>query len=648
MNRRCARDAPALRALCHGAAALALVLGLGAAAERVRADGPAPGPATARALRVEYWTIEPNEGQSAGGHSAIRIGAHVHHVEHRGDGLIEDRRDPRAAFEATYRGRGNRGIDVLTLDLPPAVALALERELHARQLARRLRLDRLEAIDEDLRWLDATLETGAASVSIPGLGLLASGTRGCEAADEEPLARRRRERTARLGRARLGEALEAARAQRRRALREAIRPESAPALRGLVESAQLVTALEAILACRDVAEHALRPLADGGTHPVRATSRTKSALLAPPAEAPAWNGIARSLEAALDRLVESRRPDRGLALLLAWGRLAALDRTLESGTPYVLDAFREGRDARKRPPRTPTEGVWHARLLEAAGERERAALRALLGRRGERPPVEVLLDRLERARHDRAHLRAQTVHHAERPRGALVVSRALERPLARVPLPWPTGVTLGDLAARRAALASERVGLRRSLERSLGYSLFTRNCTTELLDALDRASATAPATADFAARRRRDPEAALAFIPVSAGRIVARTLPLRGRTRLPSARELALAELRPSALARLREANTLTSRAHRLHRSDSPFLFFTTRPIWLRPFAGVANLAVGLGASAAGLVSAPFDGGEGLRRGANGVLMSVPELFFFNVRKGSYERVALGPRRGAD
>jgi len=49
------------------------------------------------------------------------------------------------------------------------------------------------------------------------------------------------------------------------------------------------------------------------------------------------------------------------------------------------------------------------------------------------------------------------------------------------------------------------------------------------------------------------------------------------------------------------------------------------------------NTAAGVGQSLFGLLSWPFDAGKNLKSGATGVLMSLPELVFFNMRKGSYK-----------
>jgi len=88
----------------------------------------------------------------------------------------------------------------------------------------------------------------------------------------------------------------------------------------------------------------------------------------------------------------------------------------------------------------------------------------------------------------------------------------------------------------------------------------------------------------------------------------------------------------------LRESNTLTSTVYESNRQDSFFLFFTDA-LPVRPLLGAANLAAGLGASAAGLALLPFDGGYALLSGVKGALFSLPELAFVNLRKGTFDYV---------
>ena len=84
-----------------------------------------------------------------------------------------------------------------------------------------------------------------------------------------------------------------------------------------------------------------------------------------------------------------------------------------------------------------------------------------------------------------------------------------------------------------------------------------------------------------------------------------------------------------------RELNTVTSTVYVPGADDSAFLFFTDGWVLARPFLGAVNLAVALGQSLVGVAELPFRGPESLRSGARGVISSLPELAFFNLRKGS-------------
>ena len=58
-----------------------------------------------------------------------------------------------------------------------------------------------------------------------------------------------------------------------------------------------------------------------------------------------------------------------------------------------------------------------------------------------------------------------------------------------------------------------------------------------------------------------------------------------------------------------------------------------------RPLFGAANVLTGLGATVAGVVALPFDRGTTLWAGLKGVVFSLPELVFVNIRKGSFDYV---------
>jgi hypothetical protein len=68
-------------------------------------------------------------------------------------------------------------------------------------------------------------------------------------------------------------------------------------------------------------------------------------------------------------------------------------------------------------------------------------------------------------------------------------------------------------------------------------------------------------------------------------------------------------------------------------------LFFTDDAIAARPLFGALSMATGLGATLAGVATLPFDRGKTLWAGLNGVVFSLPELVFFNIRKGSFDYI---------
>jgi hypothetical protein len=134
------------------------------------------------------------------------------------------------------------------------------------------------------------------------------------------------------------------------------------------------------------------------------------------------------------------------------------------------------------------------------------------------------------------------------------------------------------------------------------------------------------------------------FVPfVLHGQVLAR-LRIASAERIPSFRERALAELRerePGLLLGLREGNVVTSRVYRWRDRDTRFLLFTPEVFWRRPLYGFANLLFALPDATLGLATAPLDRGRRLRRGAYGMLYSLPELAFFNIRKGTFDAATL-------
>jgi hypothetical protein len=196
--------------------------------------------------------------------------------------------------------------------------------------------------------------------------------------------------------------------------------------------------------------------------------------------------------------------------------------------------------------------------------------------------------------------------------------------------------------AYERALAAAR-SAERSLRADYPYDILSRNCATELVRLLE-AGLGGPAGFEAALGGPLRPGEGAGFVPfVLHGQVLAR-LRVAGTERIPSFRERVLAELRerePGALVGLREGNVLTSHIYRWRDRDTRFLLFTPEVFWRRPLYGLANLLFALPDATLGLATAPLDRGRRLRRGAYGMLYSLPELAFFNIRKGSFDAATL-------
>jgi hypothetical protein len=205
------------------------------------------------------------------------------------------------------------------------------------------------------------------------------------------------------------------------------------------------------------------------------------------------------------------------------------------------------------------------------------------------------------------------------------------------------------LAQSLETVVGEEARLQVALERGYPYNLITRNCVSEIFREVDVALARAAQSEDEAVIREESIRrlgghvamvGSLNFVPGISALVVEDTYAVADRLHFVSYRERRLAEMRRdenAAWVFLRESNVVTSTLYRTQPHDSIFLFFTDDLVVPRPLFGAVNLVTGLAASAVGLAMLPVDGGETLWAGVRGVVFSLPELVFHNIRKGSFE-----------
>jgi hypothetical protein len=196
-----------------------------------------------------------------------------------------------------------------------------------------------------------------------------------------------------------------------------------------------------------------------------------------------------------------------------------------------------------------------------------------------------------------------------------------------------------------------------ALDRLYSYDLVRRNCVTEIFSVINHALAQRVQTADGRGKPRVietadavrkeserqlggyiDTLQGLSFIPFLSAREVKTTYAVVSNREQPSYRKARIAEMsreESPLMVSIRESNTITSTVYRPAPGDSMFLFFTDDALLLRPLLGAFNLFTGIGESLAGIATMPVAGPDRFLSGTKGVLFSLPELVFVNLRKGS-------------
>ena len=576
---------------------------------------------------VEYLYIEANEGGSSGGHVALRLGDDVFHFEHRAPGVLVLGRDEFEPFRFRYGVLQNRTIHVLRIPVSVETHALLATGFRHRLFLQARHLDVMESLRGDRTTLEEMLSVGLA---VEGAGYFAADREVAYGPSADIAALRARvegaygadflDRRAEMLNARL-----AALDPRVMDLPEppATGQAPAPAYSFPQRYRDAATALEALQILRSA-----RPLAPGAL-----VSADPDDLPFAEADAQAAGRLSEALEDALVRLVASERPDWGGALMIGMARLAALGESRRHERWALLDMFPADPDAAPR--RRPSRADLSAQALDDAGRaRARARERILAPADGAFPEASFAAFELAVNRVSELRL-AETEDRAP---------RVLKPPI--VPS-RPARIPTGEMDRQALTAGLEAVREREDVyaagfRRRWGYNLITRNCVSEIFSEIDAAFDGGAEESRARLGGRVEMDGSLNFIPVVSAAAVASSYPAVERLEMPSYRHAKVDQMyrdENPVTVFLRESNTLTSAIYRRNPDDSIFVFFTDDAVLARPLFGAVNLVVGLGASAVGLATLPVDGGATFWAGLKGALFSLPELFFQNIRKGSFEHV---------
>jgi hypothetical protein len=574
---------------------------------------------SARAATVEYLHVEAGEGNSAGGHAAIRFADAVYHFQHREPGVLVPARTSAGTFFWKYGVHENRTIRSAAVSVDDATFARLRDHFNTRYLVDRGAAAVLETVRRDRALLDAW--AGSAPPDTSGLAAalpFAGGVPGSPA-----LAPLRAAVTARLHPVTLDQLVSRE--------RQTIEGLDVAGLVGPVtlgdggvpDAGYRLSERWLDLVTRWIA---LTVLADARrVHP--------AALLPAPDDVPPLGAGERAqlrayrddLARRLAHLIDSARPDWGLPLLVGMARLQAIETSLERGRLVVVAPHGAGSSASTL---SPSDAVAYAREHAAADRRRLRELR--LASLGRERLSEQDVARLERTL-------GELVTHDARAAGA---APAAPPDLGPLPRPALDAATLA-LAARRAA--ETETDYEHALRARLGYGLLDHNCVTEIFRTID--GAFTPEESRRLLGGHVGAELGLGVVPARSFSDVVGHWAVVRTAETPSYRARRIDRMcrdEPDVLVHARESNVLTSTLYRPTREDSAFLFFTDDAPMVRPLYGLANLAYGTAAAGIGVVTLPLDRGRTLRRGVSGVVASVPELAFVSIRKG---RMLHGPER---
>ncbi|MGZ8183732.1 MAG: hypothetical protein ACXWT1_17400 [Methylobacter sp.] len=619
-------------------------------------------PSAAAAAGFNYLYIEASEGNSSGGHTAIQFGDEIYHYQHVDSGLIRLFRQEKAGFHFTYRYLQNRPMHLSRIEVSEDTFDLLKDQFKWQFLAQERQFKLLGDLHKERLFIrhllqkatagHAVVDADAASaLRLKGVGLFYPEP-GQQSQHTDSNLTKQQSLSVQSLRQKVEQRYGPDFLPRRRAMLEAQIKALAPSHWPAIDSdsagdkfpapiysfterySDSLTALFAIKALIDAP-----PLRSDAllltNRPAFKVSETERRIL---------QELRNDLEARLVKALDSNRPDWGYAVLVNMARYIAIDASLQSGYWVFIDDFAENSERVR-----PEQYLEHSARIRILTSDAKAALNQVrLSAASRLRLTESEYSQIEMAANRYTELLNSEQRHDFRYNGEKALpSKSIGFPDGPVP-----NLTPEQLTTALSALDNLENSLLETLQQNYRYDLLSRNCVTELFRTINQAllspyrSGDEPA--DLEALTIKESEKRLGgyveipynFVPFVAYQSVLDRYHVTESRDLDSYRGLELAKLSASQndpITALRESNTLSSRLYQYNPDDALFVFFTDDNVLLRPVFGLVNTGAGIGQSVYGVFSWPMDSGKNLQSGATGILMSLPELFFFNMRKGSYK-----------
>ena len=587
---------------------------------------------SASADTFKFLYIEANEGTASGGHTALQFDDEVYHYQYS-DGLTRLAKEDSADFRFDYRYLQNRTIHIADIEVSAQTLDLLQDHFKRQYWDQDRQFKRLQTLKNDrllLEWLLSQKDSQHHVAADPALKLPVAGLfyNASDFADVKKTEGNCRTRDA------AGTILAVVQQQygvdlllhRSQALQQAIADLSAPTsddsrLPSHYSFSQRYSdLLTGLLAVRVLQE--TRPLTADACQVL-----TDQKWQLDESKTQALKIFQQHLLKTAQALLSSKRPDWGHALLVTLARLIVVEQSLQSGQWTFLNDFNP--DAEVISTAAYSRQVDEMqRQQQVAEERWRQQWHAL--------SVSNILDDLSYADLE---ITANRFHEWQASHNTHTLRYHGQQPLPVKALDLPTWIapdlSKPQLLQALQALQNTIPQQAAVLEKQYTYDLFTRNCVTEIFRNINQA------LGDETEQRlggRIDPD--MNFVPFTAFESVQNYYSVSDSQQLLSFRQLALSKQYEQAFAPwvyARESNVFSAELYNYNPDDAAFVFFTDDGILLRPLFGAFNTLAGIGQSLFGLIKLPADDGIALSNGTRGLMMSLPELAFINIRKGSYK-----------
>jgi hypothetical protein len=592
---------------------------------------------SAHAKLIQFLYIEASEGNSSGGHVAVQLGDDVYHYQYE-NALIRLFKHKAEAFRVNYQLLQNRTIHIADIAVSDAVYERISSYFKVRFFGQTQQLRHLAALEQDQALLQALLQWKAgkpvtalsasqSSLKLPGAGLFygdgnfgtlkTAGVCDTKSASANIIAKLKQQLEGRYGKEFLTQKIIAA----DKALRQlsplarininnsssyAFSERYSDLLNGFLVL-QVLQKTQSLTnsACFEVNLPGMK-LKDEEIHLAEAFRQ----------------GLLKSAQS----LMVSKRPDWGYALFVTLARLIVIEHSIQTQHWTFLD------DTDEKAIAIPQQQL--TLYSEQLQKQRHGDLKDML---------EVVSDLGEGSgAYERRYVNLEIAANRYQQwlksdqTGELRHQSEQALPDKSIPL---TDFLLTDLSTEQLEAAlhhQEQAGERQLKEDSdrNAYHLLTKNCVTALLENINEAVAgqSKQMLGGFV-----DPQ--LNFIPFQAFDSVQETYKVVNSRELPAYRQQELTKMydrEVDSWVYARESNVFSSSLYNHNPDDAWFVFFTDDAALLRPLFGAVNTLAATSQSVWGLFNLPFDEGRGLKIGARGVLTSLPELAFFNIRKGSY------------